>query len=64
MAFPEYRYVSMESPDTRQNILSDPRSFLREYPTKTIIDEVQRIPDLLSYIQVHVDDRGGAAIIS
>ena len=35
----------------------DPRGFLSTYPDKTIIDEVQRVPSLFSYIQTHTDKK-------
>ncbi len=54
-AFPEYRYVSLEDPDIRLFANDDPRGFLETYPDKTIIDEVQHVPQLFSYIQTHVD---------
>lgn len=53
--FPEYKYVSLEDPDMRLLASSDPKGFLETYPDKIIIDEVQRVPDLFSYIQTHVD---------
>lgn len=52
---PDYSYVSMEDPDNRLIAMEDPRGFLKTYPDKTIIDEVQRVPDLFSYLQSHVD---------
>ena len=58
MAFPEYRYVSLEDLDNRSFALNDPRGFLRQYPGKVIIDEVQKCPELLSYLQTHVDSVG------
>jgi len=59
--FPEKRYVNLESPDTRQFALSDPRGFLAQFPDGAILDEIQRAPDLLSYIQPIVDERPDAA---
>lgn len=56
-AFPEKAYVSLETPDTRQFALDDPRSFLARYPDGAILDEIQRAPQLLSYIQTIVDER-------
>lgn len=53
--FPEYKYVSLENPEERLFAQSDPKGFLSTYPDKTIIDEVQRVPELFSYIQTHVD---------
>ncbi len=55
-ALPDYNYVSMEDPDSRLLAINDPRGFLKTYPDKTIIDEVQRVPDLFSYLQTHVDN--------
>ncbi len=56
MAFPDYQYVSLEDPDTRVYASEDPRGFLDEYRQKVILDEVQRVPQLLSYIQTIVDE--------
>lgn len=53
--FPEHRYVSLEVPDTRAFARSDPRGFLEPLCGGAIIDEVQRVPDLLSYVQGEVD---------
>lgn len=55
--FPKKRYASLEDPDVRQLALSDPRSFLEQYPDGAILDEIQRTPELLSYIQTLVDQR-------
>jgi hypothetical protein len=56
--FPGKAYVSLESPDTRNFALTDPRGFLARYPGGAILDEIQRAPSLLSYIQTIVDDIG------
>lgn len=55
MAFPDKRYVSLEDPDERQYALEDPRGLLEELEGGAILDEVQRAPDLLSYLQGLVD---------
>ena len=55
--FPNKPYVSLEPPDVRQFAVDDPRGFLARYRDGAIIDEVQRAPDLLSYLQADVDDR-------
>jgi len=55
-AFPHYNYVNLEEIDVRTFAIQDPRSFLKQYPAPVIIDEIQRAPDLLSYIQVRVDE--------
>ena len=57
-SFPDYKYISLEDPDIRLFATDDPRGFLATYPDKTIIDEVQRVPALFSYIQTHVDKEG------
>lgn len=57
-AFPDYRKVSLEDIDNRMFASQDPRGFISTYPDKTIIDEVQRVPTLLSYLQTHCDDVG------
>ena len=55
-AFPEKPYVSMENPDIRLRAEADPRAFLAQYPGGAILDEVQRLPTLLSYVQGIVDE--------
>ena len=54
--FPEKPYISLENPDTRLFATEDPRGFLGRYPDGAIFDEVQRVPELLSYIQGIVDE--------
>lgn len=55
--FDEYAYVSLEAPDIREFALEDPRGFLSQFKKPVILDEVQRAPELFSYIQVIVDER-------
>ena len=55
MAFPQYQYVSLEDPDIRKYATEDPRGFLADYAQYVILDEIQRVPQLLSYIQTIVD---------
>ncbi|KKL65625.1 hypothetical protein LCGC14_2153130, partial [marine sediment metagenome] len=57
MAFPEKEYVSMEDPGIREYAENDPIGLLNQYPEGAILDEIQRVPDLLSYIQVIVDEK-------
>ncbi|RPA66729.1 ATP-binding protein [Cyclobacteriaceae bacterium YHN15] len=57
--FPDYRYVSLENPDNRNFAESDPNGFFKEFHSRVIFDEVQRVPELFSYIQNIVDDRSG-----
>ena len=56
-AFPHLRYFNLETPDQRAFAENDPRGFLAECGDGAIIDEVQNVPELLSYIQVDVDNR-------
>ena len=53
--FPDKPYVNMESIHLRELAQSDPLSFLELYPEGAILDEIQEVPRLLSYIQVRVD---------
>ncbi len=50
-------YVSMENPDTRNFATEDPRGFLSSFPKGAILDEVQRVPQLFSYLQEILDDK-------
>lgn len=54
-AFPKHAYISLERPNDRGFALEDPEGFLARYPNGVVIDEVQRVPDLLSYLQGEVD---------
>ena len=56
--FPDKPYRTLEHPRTYENARRDPEAFLAELPDGAIIDEVQRAPDLLSYIQCIVDEKG------
>ena len=55
--FSDKPYVSMENPDTRSRALEDPRGFLADFPNGVILDEIQRTPNLLSYMQQIVDEK-------
>lgn len=55
--FPKAGYVSFEDPDVRRNVEQDPRGFLNSFDKMLIVDEVQRIPEVFSYIQSIVDER-------
>ena len=54
--FPEYTYVNLEDKATRELAETDYIGFLKKYKEPMIIDEVQRVPELLSAIQVKVDE--------
>ncbi len=55
--FPKLGYVSLEAMDTREYARSDPRGFLAEHADGAILDEIQHVPELTSYLQVEVDER-------
>ncbi len=57
VTFPDYKYVSLEELDIREFALKDPRGFLAEYDNGrgVILDEIQHVPGLFSYIQTKVD---------
>lgn len=63
--FPELPYISLENPDVYDRIVADPRELFREHGHRIILDEVQRYPKLLSYVQGIVDeDREACFILS
>jgi hypothetical protein len=54
--FPSHPYVSLEDPDHREFAATDPRGFLARFRAGAVLDEVQRVPSLLSYLQGIIDD--------
>jgi predicted AAA+ superfamily ATPase len=50
LQFPEKPYVSLENPDLREQAQTDPRGFLARYTDGAILDEIQRVPELFSYL--------------
>ncbi|MDA3940523.1 MAG: ATP-binding protein [Spirochaetia bacterium] len=55
--FPNKPYVSLEDLENRNQASVDPKGFLARYPDGAILDEIQRVPDLFSYIQTIVDQK-------
>jgi predicted AAA+ superfamily ATPase len=55
--FPKKPYVSFENQDNILLVTKDPRAFLDQYKTGAIFDEIQRVPQLLSYLQGVIDDQ-------
>lgn len=55
MVFKRHDYVSLEDPDEKDFALNDPKGFLRRFRKGVILDEIQKTPQLLSYIQGIVD---------
>lgn len=54
--FPKHKYISLENPETRSISLSDPKSLFEPKDQLMILDEIQYVPELLSYIQVISDE--------
>ncbi len=57
-AFPHLKYANLEAPNQREFAESDPQGFLSQLAGGAILDEVQRVPELLSYLQVLADEKG------
>src|ERR1700688_607236 len=56
LTFPHKPYANLEALDIQEMARADPRGFLKQYPQGAILDEIQRVPELLSYIQLLVDE--------
>ncbi len=63
MAFPKLPYFNLEDPDVREVAELDPRAFLEKISHGAIIDEFQRVPTLVSYLQGFVDENKNRKII-
>ncbi|OGQ07523.1 MAG: AAA family ATPase [Deltaproteobacteria bacterium RIFCSPLOWO2_12_FULL_40_28] len=57
MAFPKKTYISFENPQIRSFATHDPQGFFKQYAKGAILDEIQRVPSLFSYLQTIVDER-------
>ena len=53
--FPQHPYETLEAPDVRAFAVEDPRAFLAQFPEGAVLDEIQRVPELLSYLQGVID---------
>ena len=51
----KYQYCNLEDPENRRLASEDPKAFFSQFKTSVILDEIQRAPQLLSYIQTIVD---------
>ncbi|WP_456422542.1 ATP-binding protein [Lutibacter sp.] len=49
-------YVNFENPDIRLYATEDPRGFLSNYPNGAVFDEIQRVPEIFSYLQQILDE--------
>lgn len=54
--FPEHSYCNLEDPEVRRLASEDPKQFFHLHEAPLILDEIQRVPELLSWIQVRVDE--------
>lgn len=54
--FPQKPYISLEDLENRNQAVNDPRGFLSRFPEGAVLDEIQRAPNLFSYIQTIVDE--------
>ena len=61
-----FAYSNLESPEVRELARADPKAYLAQFRDHVIIDEIQHVPELLSYIQVLVDQepRNGRFIVT
>ena len=55
--FRDKPYANLENPDLRMYATDDPRGFLSNYPDGAVLDEVQRVPHLFSYLQQILDEK-------
>jgi len=53
--FPDKPYINLEDLQERSFAMEDPRGFLSRFPTGAILDEIQRLPQIMGQIQVTVD---------
>ncbi|MDY0089625.1 MAG: ATP-binding protein [Flavobacteriaceae bacterium] len=57
MIKPNYKYVNLENLSDREFAQTDPIGFLTTYQNGVIIDEIQNVPSLFSYLQIVTDER-------
>ncbi|MBN2435786.1 MAG: ATP-binding protein [Spirochaetes bacterium] len=55
--FPNHSYVNLENPEIKKIAVNDPKTLFAHFPPPVIFDEIQNVPELLSWIQVVVDDK-------
>ena len=56
-AFKEFEYYNFENPDIRNMALYDPRKFLSGIKRSVILDEIQKVPEIVSYLQEILDNK-------
>lgn len=64
--FQEYEFINLEDSALSMEAIEDPKGFLINHPSPLIIDEIQRVPSLISQIQANVDksDKNGQYILT
>jgi hypothetical protein len=65
-ALRDFDYANLENPETRLFAAEDPKAFLAQFRGNVVLDEIQRVPELLSYVQVTVDNeqRNGQFVLT
>lgn len=53
--FPDFSYANLEDIGIRRLASDDPVGFFSRFPEPVIIDEIQRVPELVSMVQVRID---------
>ena len=59
--YPDYSYANLEDMNTRRLAIEDPDEFFVRFPEPVIIDEIQRVPELLATVQVRIDNNHKSA---
>lgn len=62
--FPDFDYINLEFPVNRKFAQEDPVALINNSNDKIFFDEIQKVPELLSYIQYYVDEGKKKFIIS
>ena len=60
--FPDLEYINLEDPSLREIVKQDPKKFLESHKKSIVIDEIQNLPELFSYLQLYADTRGGPGL--
>lgn len=57
IAGPERKYVTLDDSNMRLLAKEDPRAFVERFSPPVLIDEIQYVPELLSFIKIIIDER-------
>lgn len=58
--FPHYKYITFDNPVIKEQVLDDPGLFVESLTEKTILDEIQYVPNILPYLKIIVDSNRGS----